>query len=130
MRRALLPLLLALAVGASVPAVAVAQYDAGGGQYTDPLGGGGGNPGGGGGGNPSGGGGSPGTSGSVTPTTPGATSSGAQGEPAATAEANEIATAPGDLPRTGFPIGWLMLPGGFLLACGLSLRRVAGSQGA
>jgi hypothetical protein len=125
-RRALLALLLGFALGAAVPAVALAQYDAGGGQYVDPIG-----PGGGGGGGGTSGGGGGGASGTTASVTPGVTSgSGTQGEPAATAEANEIATAPGDLPRTGFPIGWLMLPGGFLLACGLSLRRVAGNQGA
>lgn len=134
MRRALFALALAIAMVAAVPAVALAQDCAGCGQYEDPLGpgGGGGNPGG---GNPGGGGGgSPGTTGStpVTSSTPGATASagGAQGEATASAEATETPTATGEIPRTGFPVGWLMLAGGALLASGLSLRRVAGTFGA
>ena len=130
MRRALYVLLLSVAMLAAVPAAGLAGYDAGGGQYIDPIGPGGGGDGGGNGngGSGNGGGSSPAP---VAPSTPGSTTAGAQGETTGpNAEASEIATAPGEIPRTGFPVGWLMLAGGMLVATGLGLRRVAGLQDA
>jgi hypothetical protein len=107
----------ALAVG---PTPALAQ-DAGGGQYKDPLA------------NPTS---TPHTS---TPPPPPTSTSSTGGGPTALASAGSTASngeaaadsgqppAPGEIPRTGFPVGLLMFAGALFLSGGLLIRRAAGS---
>lgn len=130
MTRALVASTLAAVALAVLPSGALAQ-DAGGNQYDDPLSGTPSSP-----STPStpstppstgstasagGTGTSPSGAGTASPTTPttGATT------PAA------VATAPGrgEIPRTGFPVGWLAFSGFLALGGGFALRRAAGFQG-
>jgi len=122
--RAFLAPLLAAAALTVLPTVALAQ-DAGGGQYTDPLAGGGtsgshstNNSSGNSGGNSSGS--SSGSSSSAsTSSTATAQAGTSTGNGATTASASSSG-----LPRTGFPVGFLAFAGGILVSFGLGLRRV------
>jgi hypothetical protein len=127
MMRALIASLLVTTAVAVVPAGAPAQ-DAGGHQYDDPLAG-----------TPS------------TPSTPTAPSSGTTASSGSTgttspstgtvapSTASTAATTPtatatgtgaGQIPRTGFPVGWLTFAGFLALGGGFALRRAAGFQAA
>jgi hypothetical protein len=112
--------LLAAAALAAAPGAAVAQ-DAGGHQYDDPLAD-----------TPT----SPPTP--SPPSTPSSASTGSTGtstasagttssSPAATTAA-ATAGANGEIPRTGFPAGWITFAGFFALGGGLALRRAAGLE--
>jgi hypothetical protein len=115
--RAPLASLLATAALAVAPAAALAQ-DAGGGQYKDPLTGGGGHS------TPAP---TPGPTASAANTSPGATA--AAGSPSSSSSSSSSAKAGSTsaIPRTGFPVGMLMFAGALLLSGGLALRRVAGT---
>jgi hypothetical protein len=129
MTRSLTASLLVAAALAVAPAGALAQ-DAGGHQYDDPLAG-----------TPSGpstpstpssgstgtSGSSTGTPGSSTGTTSAATASTAN---STTPTAAATATGAGEIPRTGFPVGWLTLSGFLALGVGVALRRAAGFESA
>jgi hypothetical protein len=127
MTRALIASLVAAAGLAVAPAAALGQ-DAGGNQYDDPLAG-----------TPS----SPSTPSTPStpsaPSTPSTSSSGTAGTPTASAggatssattgtTATATAAAAGEIPRTGFPAGWLTLAGFFAVGGGFALRRVAGPE--
>jgi cobalamin biosynthesis Mg chelatase CobN len=131
MTRALVASTLAAALLAVAPVAALAQ-DAGGQQYDDPL--------------------ADTPSAPSTPSTPsppatgsttsaggtgttsssaGTTSGSSTGTSTATATTATAATAAagtGEIPRTGFPVGWLTFAGFLALGGGFALRRAAGFQ--
>ena len=110
-------MLVALLIVAAVPAVAMAQ-SAGQDQYSDPLQ----NDGSSGGSNNSGSGGNSGSSNSqATPaqSTPQSSAPAATTTPSTTAAQSSTKA----LPRTGYPVGFLILSGAALLASGIALRR-------
>lgn len=127
MTRALVASTLAAALLAVAPVAAVAQ-DSGGHQYDDPLAG-----------TPS----SPSTPSTPSTPSPGSTASAAgtgttsspgagttSSSTASTATPTAAATAAGkgEIPRTGFPVGWLTFAGFLALGGGFALRRAAGFQ--
>jgi LPXTG-motif cell wall-anchored protein len=65
------------------------------------------------------------TSSSGTGTSPG-TASASAAQPTQSSTTAAAPSKPG-LPRTGFPVGWLMLAGALFSSGGLALRRVSGS---
>jgi len=124
MTRALLASLMAAAALAVAPAAALAQ-DAGGDQYKDPLDQGSGHH-----STPS----TPSTPSSPSSTAsaaaPGSTASAASPATGTAAAASAQAGGPNEIPRTGFPVGFLMFAGALCLCGGLALRRAAGIAGA
>jgi hypothetical protein len=128
MTRALVASAFAAVALAAAPAGALAQ-DAGGQQYDDPL--------------------ADTPTAPSTPSTPSAPTSPSTGStasaggtgtaspstgttaaaPGSEAAAAATVTPSGEIPRTGFPVGWLAFSGFLALGSGFALRRAAGFQG-
>ena len=127
MTRALMASMLATAALAVAPATALAQ-DAGGHQYDDPLAGTPSTP-----STPSapstGSTASAGGTGTAPSSSTGTTTPSTASTSSATTTAAVTAAGTGEIPRTGFPVGWLTFAGFLALGGGFSLRRAAGLQG-
>ena len=115
--RAPLVSLFAAAALAVAPAAALAQ-DAGGGQYKDPLTGGGGHS------TPAP---TPGPTASAGSPSSGASAAAGSSSSSSSSSSSATAGTTSAIPRTGFPVGMLMFAGALLLCGGLALRRVAGT---